>query len=81
MHHHRPLFGWIGGASFLSIDIFSQAEIWLELITDDVEAAADYLDSTDTVRKDEIEPLPEGFDGFWICNPADVIHLVSLRED
>ena len=62
------------------VDHFSQAEIWLEIVTDDVEAAADYLNSKGTVRRDEIEPLPEGFDGFWICNPANVIHLVSQKR-
>jgi hypothetical protein len=29
------------------------------------------------VRRDEIEPLPEGFKGFWISNPANIIHLIS----
>jgi hypothetical protein len=61
--------------------LFSQAEIWLEVITEDVEAVADYLDSRGTVRREESETLPEGFNGFWISDPADGIHLVSLRED
>jgi hypothetical protein len=59
---------------------FSHAEIWLEITTDNVAAAADYLRGMGTVRRDEIEDLPEGFDGFWICNPANVIHLVSRKE-
>ncbi len=63
------------------VDHFSQAEIWLEVITDDVETAAGYLDSTDIVRRDEIELLPEGFDGFWICSPASIIHLISRKEE
>jgi hypothetical protein len=63
------------------VDHFSQAEIWLELITNDVEAAAGYLDNTGTVRRDEIEPLPEGFDGFWITNPANISHLISRQEE
>ena len=63
------------------VDHFSQTEIWLEVTTDDVDAAADYFESTGTIRRDEIEPLPEGFDGFWICNPANAIHLVSRKEE
>jgi hypothetical protein len=62
-------------------DHLSQAEIWLEVTTDDIPAAADYFSSRGTVPRDEIESLPEGFTGFWVCNPADVIHLVSLKEE
>ena len=60
---------------------FSQAEIWLEITTDNILKAADYLSRRGTVRRDEIESLPEGFEGFWICNPADVIHLISGKSD
>ncbi len=59
---------------------FSHTEIWLELTTNDVSAAANYLDSTGVVRRDEIEALPEGFEGFWISSPANVIHLVSQKQ-
>jgi hypothetical protein len=59
---------------------FSQAEIWLEIFTDDIPAAADYLNRRGVVRRDGIESLPEGFDGFWICNPANIIHLVSRKD-
>jgi hypothetical protein len=27
---------------------------------------------------DDMEPLPPGYQGFWIINPAGVVHLVSL---
>ena len=63
---------WLDG-----VDHLSQAEIWLEIQTDDVEAAAAYLDSQGVVRRDEIEPLPEGFQGIWLSNPAGIIHLIS----
>ena len=62
-------------------DHLSQAEIWLEVTADDIPAAADYLGQRGTVRRDEIEALPAGFEGFWICNPADVIHLVAERGE
>jgi len=59
------------------VDHLSQAEFWLEIQTDDVEAAAEYLDSQGVVGRDEIEPLPEDFRGIWISNPAGIIHLIS----
>ena len=55
----------------------SHAEIWLEIVTDDLEAATRYFDDNDCVRRDGIEPLPQGFSGFWLSNPANIIHLVT----
>ena len=68
------------GANRLWIDCvggLSQAELWLELTAGDVQGAAEHLQSAGVVRRDEIEPLPEGFEGFWIQNPAGIIHLIS----
>ena len=62
------------------VDGLSQAEIWLELSTDDLQGAASHLKSTGIVRRDEIEALPEDFEGFWIENPASIIHLVAKPE-
>ena len=45
--------------------------------TPDTSVAAEYLASQGVVRCDEIEPLPEDFDGLWISNPSSIIHLVS----
>lgn len=55
----------------------SQAEIWLEVITDDIENAARYFKESNCNRRDEIEPLPDGFKGFWLSNPANIIHLIN----
>ena len=55
----------------------SQAEVWLEIVTDDIQVASKYFDENNCIIRDEIEPLPEGFKGFWITNPANIIHLVS----
>ncbi len=55
----------------------SQAEIWLEVLTDDAEEAARVLALGDCQRCDEIEALPPGFEGFWVSNPANIIHLVT----
>lgn len=63
---------WIDKVSGLS-----QAEIWLEIRTDDVEKAAEYFSEKGVKRRNEIESLPEGFKGFWITNNANIIHLVS----
>ena len=62
---------WIDNAPALS-----QAEIWLEIITNDIDGASKLLSGAGIVRRDEIEPLPEGFDAFWISSPASIIHLV-----
>lgn len=59
------------------VDGLSQAEIWLELSAPDVQGAASHLKSAGIVRRDDIEPLPEGFEGFWITSPASIIHLVA----
>jgi catechol 2,3-dioxygenase-like lactoylglutathione lyase family enzyme len=55
----------------------SQAEVWLEVVTENIKAAAKYLEENNCIRRDEIEPLPEDFKGFWIANPANIIHLVN----
>ncbi len=55
----------------------SQAEIWLEIVTDDIEMASQYFKKSNCIRRDEIEPLPEGFKGLWLANPANIIHLVN----
>jgi hypothetical protein len=58
------------------VEGISQAEVWLQVTTEDTQAAAKHLAAEKIVRRDEIEPLPEGFDGFWISSPASIIHLV-----
>lgn len=58
-------------------DHLSQAEIWLELITANVEEAKIYFDSVGVERRDEIEELPSDFNGFWIAGPSSIIHLVT----
>ncbi|MHC9511789.1 VOC family protein [Kangiella sp. M94] len=62
------------------VETVSQAEIWLEVVTDDLDAAAEYFQESDVVRCDEIEPLPEGFKGFWISSPSNIIHLVTNSD-
>ena len=49
----------------------SQAEIWLEIITENIEEAAVHFAKNDGIR------LPDGFKGFWVASPANIIHLIS----
>ena len=59
------------------VPTLSQGEVWLELRAEDVTAAAAWLAAQGVTRRDEIEELPDGFDGFWIAAPGGMIHLVS----
>jgi catechol 2,3-dioxygenase-like lactoylglutathione lyase family enzyme len=54
-----------------------QAELWFELQADDTAAAAGRLARRGVTRCDELERLPEGFDRFWIANPAGIVHLIA----
>jgi len=77
---HAPNVVFEFGSNQLWIDDvphLSQSEVWLELSTEDVPAVAERLEAAGVVRRDDIEKLPEGFDGFWISSPASIIHLVS----
>lgn len=63
------------------VDGISQAEIWLEVVTDDLEAAADHLARHGVTRRVEIEPLPDAVRGFWISSPSNIIHLIQTSRD
>ena len=58
----------------------SQAEIWLEIETDNINEAEAYLEAMGCARRDEIEPLPRDFKGFWISSPSNIIHLVNHKH-
>ncbi len=59
----------------------SQSEIWLEVVTSDINKASEYLKERGCHRRDEIEPLPKGFKAFWVSSPANIIHLISSSDD
>ncbi|WP_116474524.1 VOC family protein [Zobellella maritima] len=59
----------------------SQSEIWLEVITNDIGKASEYLKDKGCHRRDEIEPLPSGLKAFWISSPSNIIHLVATSDD
>lgn len=58
----------------------AQAELWLEVCCEDLTATAGHLDGAGIERCDEVEELPEGFQGFWVRNPAGVVHLVCSHD-
>lgn len=81
---HPSSIGFEFGPNQLWIDRvpgLSQAEIWLELVTNDVSKASKHLSEAGVPRRDEIEPLPEGFHAFWISSPASIIHLVCKDDE
>ena len=59
------------------VESLSQAEVWLQILTDDTAAAKEHFARSSVTRCDEIEGLPEGFDGFWVLSPSSIVHLVS----
>ncbi len=61
------------------VPTLSQAETWLEIRTPDADAAADWLEAQGIDRCDAIEPLPEGFPGYWILAPGGIVHLIHER--
>jgi hypothetical protein len=58
----------------------SQTDLWLEVVADDTAAARAHLAARGVALCDEVEPLPEGFDGFWIAAPSGTIHLVAAAS-
>jgi catechol 2,3-dioxygenase-like lactoylglutathione lyase family enzyme len=55
----------------------SQTDLWLEIRTRDAAAAARHLAAQGIRSCPEVEPLPDGFDGFWVAAPSGTIHLVA----
>ena len=76
---HAPALGFSFGSSNLWIDRvpgMSQAELWLEVVTNDPAAASEHLKSAGVVRCDDIESLPQDLQAFWVSSPASIVHLV-----
>ena len=59
------------------ISSISHSEVWLEIVTDNLDDAAKHLEAHGVERRDEIEPLPDGFKGFWVTSPSNIIHLIN----
>ncbi len=72
----QPAKGFILGPNRLWIDDMphlSQAEVWLELFTDDNERALTHLTANGAVRCDAVEELGEGFRGGWVMKPSQYL--------
>jgi catechol 2,3-dioxygenase-like lactoylglutathione lyase family enzyme len=64
------------------VDSAARSDVWLEVRTDDLEAAAQHLTSAGSAPRDEIEPLESiGHTAHWIRDPAGVVHLLSCVPD
>ncbi|WP_280442811.1 VOC family protein [Nocardia brasiliensis] len=63
------------------VDNYAHADLWLELFTDDVDRATEYLAAQGVAVQDELESLPAGMAAHWISNPAGVPHIVRLPDN
>ena len=78
-----PAIGFVLGPNRLWIDEapnYTQAEVWLELFTDDHKAALTQLEAGGAIRCDQIEDLGPDFKGGWIMNPANIVHMVRTPD-
>lgn len=67
------------GIGYLWVDRMvhmSQAEVWLEIECENSEQAAQWLADNKVQRCDRVETLPDNVDGFWVVNPAGLVHLI-----
>lgn len=73
---HRVKFGpnivWLD-----SVDNYTRAETWMELLTPDVDAATRYLRSNGVEPVDEIEKIPENM--HWIQDPAGNVFILKKK--
>jgi hypothetical protein len=74
---HKVTFGlntlWLD-----CVDNYTHSETWLELNTEDVENAVDYLRSNNVHPCDEIEQIPENM--HWITDPSGTVFIVKKRD-
>ncbi len=63
------------------VDNYAHADLWLELLTDDVDGAIAHLATHGVPVQDELEPFPVGMNAHWIGNPVGVPHIVRLPEN
>jgi len=59
----------------------SQAELWLQLTTEDTTAAARHMAAAGVVRAATTSSLcRRGASALWISSPAPIVHLVSTPD-
>ncbi|MFI6291424.1 VOC family protein [Nonomuraea sp. NPDC050790] len=60
------------------VDNYSSPDLWLQLGTDDLDAATEELAAIGVHPIDEVEPLENlGSRTHWIKNPAGIVHLLA----
>ena len=60
------------------VDNYTHPEIWLEVNTQDVPEATEYLAENSITTKDEFEKIPS--DKHWITDPAGTVMILSTPE-
>jgi catechol 2,3-dioxygenase-like lactoylglutathione lyase family enzyme len=58
----------------------SQVDVWLEVRSDDPDAAARWLQERGTPVRDELEPLGD-MPGHWVSDPAGVVLLLARTDE
>lgn len=59
------------------VDNYTHSETWLELRTQDVSTASEYLKSQGVETCDELEQIPE--DTHWIMDPAGTVFILNQK--
>lgn len=76
---HRCEFGantlWLD-----EVENYSRSDLWLQIDTDDIDAAMERLAAAGVTPRDELEPLPDTARAHWISNPAGIVHLVGQAD-
>jgi predicted enzyme related to lactoylglutathione lyase len=62
------------------VDAYAHSDLWLELSTNDFEAATERLVSAGINPTDEIEPIVPRGRTHWIRNPAGIVHLLAAED-
>lgn len=57
------------------VDNYSHSEVWLELKTDDVNKATEYLQAKKVETCDELEEIPDNM--HWITDPAGTVFILN----
>ena len=68
------------GSGSTECRIWPKAEMWLEVVVARHRGGSRISPTPGVVRCDEVEKLPPDLDGFWILNPAGIVHLVCSPE-
>lgn len=60
------------------VDNYTHSEVWLELNTENVEKATQFLSSKNVETCDELEQIPKNM--HWIADPAGTVFIVKKRN-